>query len=67
MVFEHKTDKSSCNFSAGLPLLRLDHIYVQGFQIKYVERHARTRLIDLYDHAIFTATLIKNVTKYGCD
>lgn len=62
-VFEHHAGKSARSFPAWLPLLRLDRIYLQGFQIKHVEKHASTRLVKLSDHAILTATLIKNVNK----
>ena len=62
-VFEHHAGKSARSFPAWLPLLQLDRIYVRGFQIKHAETHAGTKLIKLSDHAILTATLIKDVNK----
>lgn len=62
-VFEHHAGKSARSFPAWLPMLRLDRIYVRGFQIKHVETHAGLRLAKVSDHAILTATLIKNVNE----
>ena len=62
-VFEHHAGKSARSFPAWLPLLQLDRIYVRGFQIKHAETHAGTKLIKLSDHAILTATLIKDVNR----
>ena len=62
-VFEHHAGKSARSFPAWLPLLRLDRIYVRGFQVKHVEIHAGTRLVKVSDHAILTATLVKESVK----
>ena len=58
-VFEHHTGKHARSFPSWLPMLRLDRIYVRGFEIKSVEVHSGPKFIKLSDHAILTATLVK--------
>ncbi len=58
-VFEQHAGKSARSFPSWLPLLRLDRIYVRGFTVKHAETHSGPQFIQLSDHAILTATLIK--------
>lgn len=58
-VFEHHAGKHARSFPSWLPLLRLDRIYVRGFEIKHVEVHAGAHFATVSDHAILTATLLK--------
>ncbi len=58
-VFEQRTGKPARSFPSWLPMLRLDRIYVRGFDIKQVEVHAGSHLLKVSDHAILSATLIK--------
>lgn len=58
-VFEHHTGQHARSFPSWLPMLRLDRIYVRGFEIKSVEVHSGPKFIKLSDHAILTATLTK--------
>ena len=58
-VFEHRTGKSARSYPSWLPILRLDRIYVRGFEIKQVEVHTGSHFVKLSDHAILTATLLK--------
>jgi endonuclease/exonuclease/phosphatase family metal-dependent hydrolase len=58
-VFEHHIGKPARSFPSWLPLLRLDRIYVRGFDIKHVEVHSGPMFLRLSDHAILTATLSK--------
>ena len=59
-VFEHHTGKPARSFPSWLPLLRLDRIYVRGFEIKRVEVHSGSHFMKVSDHAILSATLRKN-------
>jgi endonuclease/exonuclease/phosphatase family metal-dependent hydrolase len=56
-VFEHHAGKPARSFPSWLPMLRLDRIYVRGFQVKHTEVHSGPQFIKLSDHAILTATL----------
>ena len=58
-VFEHHTGHAARSFPSWLPLLRLDRIYVRGFTVKHAETHSGPKFIQLSDHAILTATLVK--------
>jgi endonuclease/exonuclease/phosphatase family metal-dependent hydrolase len=58
-VFEHHTGQHARSFPSWLPMLRLDRIYVRGFNVKHVEVHSGPKFIKLSDHAILTATLTK--------
>ncbi len=58
-VFEHHLGKPARSFPAWLPMLRMDRIYVRGFDIKHVEVHSGAHFIKVSDHAILTATLAK--------
>ena len=58
-VFEHHTGYAARSFPSWLPLLRLDRIYVRGFTVKHAETHSGPKFIQLSDHAILTAILVK--------
>lgn len=58
-VFEHHAGKHARSFPSWLPILRLDRIYVRGFDVKHVEVHSGAHFIKVSDHAILTATLTK--------
>jgi endonuclease/exonuclease/phosphatase family metal-dependent hydrolase len=58
-VFEHHTGQSARSFPSWLPMLRLDRIYVRGFTVKQAETYSGPNFIQLSDHAILTATLIR--------
>jgi endonuclease/exonuclease/phosphatase family metal-dependent hydrolase len=58
-VFEHHLGKPARSFPAWLPMLRMDRIYVRNFQIKQVQVHAGPHFLNISDHAILTAELIK--------
>ncbi|ADI30322.1 endonuclease/exonuclease/phosphatase family protein [Methylotenera versatilis] len=58
-VFEHHAGKPAKSFPAWLPMLRLDRIYVRGFNVKHVEVHSGAHFLKVSDHAILTATLTK--------
>ena len=56
-VFQHHHGKPAKSFPAWLPMLRVDRIYVRGFNIEHVEVHSGAHFLNLSDHAILTATL----------
>jgi len=58
-VFEHHNGKPARSFPSWLPVLRLDRIYVRGFQVNHAAVHAGPHFIKLSDHAVLTATLRK--------
>lgn len=58
-VFERHAGKPARSFPAWLPMLRLDRIYVRGFTVKHAETHSGPQFIQLSDHAVLTATLVK--------
>jgi endonuclease/exonuclease/phosphatase family metal-dependent hydrolase len=58
-VFEHHVGKPARSFPSWLPMLRLDRIYVRGFNVKHVEVHSGPQFVKISDHAILTATLSK--------
>jgi endonuclease/exonuclease/phosphatase family metal-dependent hydrolase len=58
-VFEHHAGKPARSFPSWLPLLRLDRIYVRGFQVKQVDVHSGAQFLKLSDHAILTASLVR--------
>lgn len=47
------------SFPAWLPMLRLDRIYVRGFNIQHVEVHAGRHFLNISDHAMLSSTLKK--------
>ena len=58
-AFEHHAGKPARSFPSWLPVLRLDRIYVRGFNVKHVEVHSGPQFIKLSDHAMLTTTLTK--------
>lgn len=58
-VFEHHMGTPARSFPAWMPILKIDRIYVRGFDVKQVKVHAGARFLALSDHAILTATLIR--------
>jgi len=58
-VFEHHIGKPARSFPAWLPILRMDRIYVRNFEIRKVQVHAGTHFLNISDHAILSANLIK--------
>jgi len=58
-VFEHHQGSHARSFPAMLPILKVDRIYVRGFDVKQVKVHAGARFLTLSDHAILTASLAK--------
>ncbi len=58
-VFEHHHGSHARSFPAMLPVLKVDRIYVRGFDVKQAKVHAGVRFLTLSDHAILTASLAK--------
>lgn len=58
-VFEHHVGKPARSFPSWLPMLRLDRIYVRGFNVKHVEVHSGPQFVKISDHAILSATLFR--------
>jgi len=58
-VFEHHHGKPAPSFPSWLPVLRLDRIYTRGFTIKHAEKHSGMHFAKLSDHAVLTATLVR--------
>ena len=54
-VFEVSTGKPARSFPAGMPLLRMDRIYVRGMLIKHSEAHVWRKISD---HMALSAMLI---------
>jgi len=58
-TFEHHLGSNARSFPAILPILKVDRIYVRGFDVKQAKVHAGARFLRLSDHAILTASLAK--------
>ena len=56
-VFEVRHGKPARSYPAGMPLLRMDRIYVRGMDIQYCEVHAHHPWNKISDHAALSATL----------
>ena len=56
-VFEISHGRLARSFPAGLPMLRLDRIYVRGLDIQHSEVHAHAPWDRISDHAALAATL----------
>ncbi len=56
-VFETSHGSSARSFPAGLPLLRLDRIYVRGFRVRDARVHGGPKWAPLSDHAMLAARL----------
>lgn len=59
-VFERHAGRPARSFPSWLPVLRLDRIYIRGFQVKHAEVHSGAHFVKVSDHAILSATLTKN-------
>jgi len=59
-VFERHAGRTARSFPSWLPILRLDRIYIRGFQVKHAEVHSGANFLRVSDHAILSATLIRN-------
>ncbi len=57
-VFEASSGKVARSFPAGLPLLRLDRIYVRGLTVRHSVVHAHKPWDKISDHAALSATLV---------
>lgn len=58
-AFHHHTGKHARSFPAFFPLLKLDRIYVRGFEIEHASTHRQSGLLNNSDHIILSSTLIK--------
>ncbi len=58
-VFEQAEGKPARSFPSWMPVLRLDRIYVRGFNIRHVQVHGGPLFDNLSDHAILSATIAK--------
>ncbi len=56
-VFEESSGKLARSFPAGMPLLRLDRIYVRGLAVQHSAVHAHRPWDRISDHAALSATL----------
>jgi endonuclease/exonuclease/phosphatase family metal-dependent hydrolase len=57
-AFEVKTGKLARSYPCGLPLLRMDRIYVRGLIVQQTEVHAHNPWNKISDHAALSASLI---------
>jgi len=57
-AFEVKTGKLARSYPCGLPLLRMDRIYVRGLSVQQTEVHAHYPWNKISDHAALSASLI---------
>lgn len=57
-VFELTRGRPARSFPARLPLLRLDRIYIRGFDVRHAEVHRGAGWALASDHAALTASLI---------
>jgi endonuclease/exonuclease/phosphatase family metal-dependent hydrolase len=57
-TFEVKTGKLARSYPCGLPLLRMDRIYVRGLTVQQTEVHAHYPWNKISDHAALSAALI---------
>jgi endonuclease/exonuclease/phosphatase family metal-dependent hydrolase len=58
-VFELVNGFPARSFPAALPVLRLDRIYVRGFQVRKVHVHHGRTWARISDHAALTTTLTR--------
>ncbi|HEX9180613.1 MAG TPA: endonuclease/exonuclease/phosphatase family protein, partial [Burkholderiales bacterium] len=59
-VFEQTTGRPARSFPAAMPLLRLDRIYVRGFQVREALVHRGRPWSRLSDHAALSATMSRS-------
>jgi endonuclease/exonuclease/phosphatase family metal-dependent hydrolase len=58
-VFQHHTGKLARSFPAWLPVLKMDRIYVRGFDIQHAEVHSGAHFLKVSDHAMLSTTITK--------
>lgn len=58
-VFESKHGRPARSFPAGMPLLRLDRIYVRGFRVKHARMMQGQHWSRLSDHAPLSASIAR--------
>lgn len=56
-VFEHTYGRPARSFPAALPVLRLDRIYVRGFDVEQARVHHGHPWARISDHAVLTASI----------
>ncbi len=59
-VFEHTRGHPARSFPAMLPVLRLDRIYVRGFNVKQARVHHGHAWARISDHAALTSTIVRS-------
>ena len=59
-VFEHTSGRPARSFPARLPVLRLDRIYVRGFNVKQARVHHGHAWARISDHAALTSTIVRS-------
>ena len=60
-VFQHHTGSHARSFPAFFPMLKLDRIYVRGFDIQRANTHSNGGIFNDSDHVILSSTLVKHV------
>lgn len=58
-AFHHVNGTHARSFPAFLPILKLDRIYVRGFDIQHAATHKPSVILNDSDHLILCSTLIK--------
>jgi endonuclease/exonuclease/phosphatase family metal-dependent hydrolase len=58
-VFIQHHGSHAKSFPAWFPMLKLDRIYVRGFDIQHATVHAGKHFLHVSDHAVLNATLVK--------
>lgn len=58
-VFEFTSGRSACSYPSTRPFLRLDRIYVRGFQVTKTQVHHGEPWSKLSDHAALSAKIIR--------
>lgn len=56
-VFQHTQGRTARSFPSVFPLLRLDRIYIRGFEIKNTQIHRNRPWSRLSDHAVLSANI----------
>ncbi len=59
-VFQQVSGRPARSFPAALPMLRLDRIYVRGFNVKQAHVHHGYLWARISDHAPLTSVIVKN-------
>lgn len=58
-VFQHTHGKAARSFPSVLPLLRLDRIYIRGFQVKNAQILHNRPWSHISDHAVLSANIMR--------